>query len=147
MVIIHSLCALASFAAFLIASISGALFLVQERQLKRKTLGVLFHRLPSLEALDRSNFLAIAAGFWCLTLGIAFGMLGQRVLAGTWWGIGPKEALTLELWLAYLAVWVVRVRSTVRGHRVALFSIFGFILVFFTLLEAHLISAALPGGS
>ena len=78
MVIVHSLCSLFSFVAFLIACVAGALFLLQERQLKRKTLGVLFHRLPSLEVLDRANFLAITIGLWCLSLGVAFGWLGQR---------------------------------------------------------------------
>lgn len=144
MVIIHSIGSLLSYGAFLIAFASGVLFLLQERQLKRKTLGRLFHRLPSLEALDRANFTSIAVGFWALTVGLVFGIVGQRLLAGTWWGIGPKELMTLMLWLSYLGLWVVRLRSTLRGHRIALLSVFGFLLVFFTLLEAHWVSAAAP---
>lgn len=132
MVLIHLSCSLLSYLAFLIAFLAGALFLVQEYQLKHKHLGVLFHRLPSLNALDRVNFLAIGSGFALLSIGLTCGLIGAKVWYGRWWSWDPKECLTACLWSAYLVLWLVRLRSTLRGRRVALLSILGFALVLFT---------------
>ena len=136
MVIVHTVCSLLSYAAFLIAFLSGIFFLIQERQLKRKHMGLLFHRLPSLGTLDRVNFAAISVGFGLLSLGVACGFVGARVLFGRWWRDDPKEYLTVALWISYLGLWIVRFRATLRGRRVALLSVVGFSLVLFTLMGA-----------
>ena len=144
-VLLHTACSLLSYAAFLTAFVSGILFLVQERQLKRKTMGVLFHRLPSLGALDRINFFAIGIGFGLLTIGVAAGMIGMEAFLGRWWIGDPKEVLTLLLWGAYCVLWLMRLGATLRGHRVALLSMLGFSLVLFTLLGAsHFLSSRHP---
>ena len=132
MVILHMVCSLLSYAAFLVAFLSGLLFLIQERQLKRKTMGLLFHQLPSLGTLDRLNFLAVGVGFWLLSIGVACGLVGARALLGRWWIGDPKECLTMLLWSSYFVLWIVRLRSTLRGRRVALLSILGFSFVLFT---------------
>ena len=136
MVLVHTVCSLLSYAAFLTAFISGTLFLVQERQLKRKTMGVLFHRLPPLEVLDRINFIAIGIGFALLSIGAAFGFIEAGLVLGRWWNGDPKEYLTVALWLSYLTLWLIRLRATLRGRRVALLSILGFSLVLLTFLGA-----------
>jgi ABC-type transport system involved in cytochrome c biogenesis permease subunit len=133
----HVLCSLLSYVAFLVACVSGALFLIQERQLKRKTMGLLFHRLPSLERLDRINFLAIGIGFVLLSAGVASGFVGAETLLGRWWTGDVKERLTLILWLTYCLLWFVRLRATLRGRRVALWSVLGFSLVLFTFVGAR----------
>ncbi len=139
----HVVCSLLSYAAFLLACISGALFLVQERQLKHKHMGLLFHRLPALDTLDRMNFLAVGIGFGLLSLGVACGLLGTRLLRGQWWLGDSKEYVTLIVWLSYCALWLIRLRSTLRGRRMALLSVMGFSLVLFTFLGA---SYLLPSG-
>lgn len=134
MVAVHMVCSLLSYAAFLIAFISGVLFLIQERQLKRKTMGWLFRRLPSLDALDRANFLAIGVGFGLLSAGVVFGLLGAGVLLGRGWTGDPKTSATLILWGLYFGLWFLRLRATLRGRRVALLSMLGFSLVVFSFL-------------
>jgi ABC-type transport system involved in cytochrome c biogenesis permease subunit len=134
MIALHTICSLLSYMAFLVAFISGALFLIQERQLKHKHMGALFHRLPALGTLDRINFAAIGAGFGLLSVGVLFGVLGSHRLLGSWWHWDPKELLTLLLWVSYLVLWLVRLRATLRGRKIALLSILGFTLVLFTFL-------------
>ncbi len=129
-------CSLLSYAAFLIAFVSGMLFLIQERQVKRRTLGWLFHALPSLGILDRANFIALSAGFGLLSAGLISGLAGMHRFLGRWWTGDPKEYLAWALWLSYLLLWMVRVRATLRGHRVAWLSVFGFSLVLMTCLGA-----------
>ena len=136
MVVAHTVCSLLSYIAFLVAFVSGALFLLLERQLKRKTLGRLFHRLPPLEVLDRTNFVALGTGFVLLTAGLACGFLGIKLLFGQWWIRDPKVYCTVLLWFAYLGLWALRLRATLRGHRVAWLSVLGFTLVLLTCLCA-----------
>ena len=126
----HAVCALLSYVAFLIAFICGILFLIQEAQLKHKQMGVLFHQLPSLSALDRVNFLAIGLGFALLSVGVVLGFLSTGQWLARWWD--PKEWLVVALWASYLVLWLVRLRATLRGRRVALLSILGFSLAMFT---------------
>ncbi len=145
MVLLHVLCSLFSYAAFLVAFVSGLLFLIQERQVKRKTLGVLFHRLPSLAALDRINFRSIGFGFALLSIGLLFGFVEVRVTFGRWWMRDPKMYLAVAVWCSYLFLWMMRLRSTLRGRRVAILSILGFSLILFTLLEtSYLVRSAHP---
>ena len=145
MVIVHMMCSLLSYAAFLVAFVSGVLFLIQERQLKRKRMGMLFHNLPSLDLLDRANFVSIGIGFALLSMGVACGLLSERILLGHWWSRDPKEYLTVFLWSSYLVLWLIRLRATLRGRRVALLSVLGFSLVLFTLLGAsYVLSSTHP---
>lgn len=136
MIVLHVTCALLSYVAFLVACVTGMLFLVQERQLKHKTMGWLFHRLPSLEILDRVNFTSIGLGFALLSAGVGLGLVGSALLLGRWWPDDPKTALALLLWAAYCVLWVVRLRATLRGHRIALYSMLSFGLVLLTFVGA-----------
>lgn len=140
MVGLHMACSLLSYAAFLVAFVAGGCFLLQERQVKRRTLGWWFHRLPSLMVLDRLNAGAITAGFVLLTAGLACGLAGLRALRGSWWVQDPKVYTALGLWAAYFVLWRLRRRQTLRGRRVAILSILGFGLLVFTLLQASYLS-------
>ena len=134
MLIVHTISSLLSYVAFLVAFGSGVLFLVQERQIKGKRMGVLFHRLPSLDQLEQVNVFAIALGFGLLTVGLSVGLVVSRLLRGVWWTGDPKEILSATLWVCYLVLWLARLRATMRGRRVAILSVAGFALVLFTFL-------------
>ena len=130
--VIHMSCSLLSYVAFLTAFLCGAFFLIQERQLKRKHMGRLFHRLPSLGTLDRANLLAIGIGFGLLSIGLACGLFGARLTHGQWWSWDPKELLTVGVWGTYLLLWWLRLRATLRGRKVAVLSVLGFGVVLLT---------------
>lgn len=134
MVRAHIACLALSYVAFLLAFVTGLLFLIQERQLKRKQMGVLFRRLPALESLDRLNFTAIGVGFGLLSAGVASGFVDAWLLRGQWWTGDPGEWLMVFVWAGYCALWIVRLRATLRGHRVALLSMLGFGLILLSFL-------------
>ena len=136
MVLVHTVSSLLSYMAFLVACGAGALFLIQERQIKRKRMGVLFHRLPSLDQLEQVNVFAIGLGFGLLTVGLSLGLVVSRLLRGVWWSGDPKEILSATLWVCYLVLWLARLRATMRGRRVAWLSIGMFCVVLFTFVGA-----------
>lgn len=132
MLLLHTGSTLLSYAMFLVASVSGALFLVQERQIKRRRMGVLFHRLPPLDQLERVNVWAIGVGFALLTLGLGGGLFQSRLRAGDWWTGGALEILSATMWGCYLVLWLARLRQTMRGRRVAWLSVGMFCVVLAT---------------
>ena len=52
----HIALAILGYGAFALAFATGAMYLVQEHQLKTHHLGPFFHRLPSIEQLNQINF-------------------------------------------------------------------------------------------
>ncbi|MGI6656991.1 MAG: c-type cytochrome biogenesis protein CcsB [Desulfobulbus sp.] len=119
--------------AFLgLACIGGIMYLLQERQIKKKRFGLLYLRLPSLETLDRLNHHCLSIGFPLFTLGIITGSLWAKQAWGAYWQWDPKETWSLITWFIYAGT--VHQRFTVgwRGRRVAMLSIAGFLAVLFT---------------
>lgn len=126
---LHIILSLISYAAFLWSCVVGALYLVLERQLKAKVLGVWFHRLPSLESLETANYRGIAIGCALFTIGLACGLYGLYLQTGRWWTGDFKEYLSWGTWLAYCLLFWVRSSAALRGHKIALYSIAGFSLL------------------
>ncbi len=138
---IHAGVSLGAYAAFAIALLSGALYLIEERRIKLKK-PVIAAWFPSLEALDVVNYRAISIGFFLLTLGIVTGSIWAEAVWGSWWNWDAKEVWSLATWLIYAALFHIRLTSTLRGRKVAILSILGFAFVLFTFLGANYI---LPG--
>lgn len=116
-----------------IACIGGIMYLLQEREIKKKRFGLFYSRLPSLEALDKLNHHCLSIGFPLFTLGLITGSLWAKQAWGAYWHWDPKETWSLITWFLYAAT--VHQRFTVgwRGRRVAILSIIAFLSVLFTL--------------
>jgi len=116
-----------------IACIGGIMYLLQEREIKKKRFGLFYSRLPSLEALDKLNHYCLSIGFPLFTLGLITGSLWAKQAWGAYWHWDPKETWSLITWFLYAAA--VHQRFTVgwRGRRVAILSIIAFLSVLFTL--------------
>lgn len=116
-----------------LACIGGIMYLLQEREIKKKRFGLFYSRLPSLEALDKLNHHCLSIGFPLFTLGLITGSLWAKQAWGAYWHWDPKETWSLITWFLYAAA--VHQRFTVgwRGRRVAILSIIAFLSVLFTL--------------
>ncbi|WP_456387349.1 c-type cytochrome biogenesis protein CcsB [Desulfolithobacter sp.] len=116
-----------------LACVGGVMYLLQEREIKRKRFGMFYSRLPSLDALDKLNQHCLSVGFPLLTLGIVTGSIWAKQAWGAYWHWDPKETWSLITWFLYAAL--VHQRFTVgwRGRRAAIMTIIAFISVLFTL--------------
>jgi len=130
---LHAGVSLFAYAFFSLAFCGGLMYLLQERELKRKRFGYFFERLPSLDALDQLNSHCLATGFVFLTLGIVTGSLWTRQAWGTYWQWHPKEIWTMITWFVYLVQVHQRFTAGWRGKRAAVMAIVGFLIVVFTL--------------
>lgn len=136
---IHVSFALAGNAVFTIMAMAGAMYIFQERLIKRKKIGR-FHRiLPSLETLDTLNRRALPIGFFFLTLGIISGALWASSAWGSYWNWDPKETWSLITWFAYAAMVHQRLALGWRGKKAAMLALAGFALVMFTFIGVSLL--------
>jgi cytochrome c-type biogenesis protein CcsB len=129
-------------AIFAVAFGAGVMYLLQEKQVKRKKMGAIFRRLPSLDVLDEVNYRCLTVGFPLLTLGIITGSIWAEYAWGSYWSWDPKETWSLITWLLYAALLHGRLTVGWRGRKAAILAIAGFCAVLFTFLGVNLL---LPG--
>ncbi len=79
----HTLMLLFAYGAFFVVFAARVIDLLQGRELKSKTFGRIFHRLPSLATVEQIGTIAAAAGWTLLTGGIITGMLWSAALVAT----------------------------------------------------------------
>ena len=124
--VLHVGLVLLAFAGFTVAAGLAALYLWQERRLKRHERTILRVRAPALARLDELAARTIAVALPALTLGIAVGIARLRERGG---GIDALMVVTLATWFVYGMYAVLRVGAGLRGRRAAYLLLAGFVLV------------------
>jgi len=130
---VHASIAIMANAFLALAFCGGIMYLLQERELKKKRFGLFYTRLPSLEALDNLNQHCLAVGFPLMTLGIITGSIWAEQAWGAYWQWDPKETWSLVTWFLYAALLHQRFTLGWRGRRAAILTIIGFSAAMFTL--------------
>ncbi|GJL78182.1 MAG: c-type cytochrome biogenesis protein CcsB [Nitrospinaceae bacterium] len=130
---LHRTLSVIGYAAFSIAFAGAIMYLIQENQVKSKKLGIMYFRMPSLEALDKLNDKVITIGFPLFTLGFMTGPLwkakmDQELFA---WDITKTWPLVI-VWIIYGAIFFGRLFAGVRGKKAAQGAVLGFVMVVFT---------------
>jgi ABC-type uncharacterized transport system permease subunit len=115
------------------------MYLLQERELKLKTFGAIFHRLPPLTTVNDIATAATTIGLTLLSLGIVTGMIWSSERDGKLWHNDPKEIFAALTWLLYLLLIIYRASARWRGRRAAWLGVAGFALVLCTFLGARLL--------
>jgi ABC-type uncharacterized transport system permease subunit len=120
--VLHVGLVLAAFAGFTLAAALSALYLWEERRLKRRAADILRLRLPSLVVLERLTWRTVLVGLPLLTLGLAAGFVRLGEDGGGFDAAMAVAVLTWALYGGFLAV-----RPT--GRRAAYVALLGFALV------------------
>jgi ABC-type uncharacterized transport system permease subunit len=124
--VLHVGLVLAAFAGFTLAAGLSALYLWQERRLKRRESSILRLRAPALAKLDQVTARTIAFALPALTVGIAVGIARLEDRGG---GVDVLMAVTLLTWAVYGAYLGLRRFAGWRGRRAAYVVLAGFVLV------------------
>ncbi len=141
--LIHTVVAFLGYASFAVAFGAAIIYLIQERFLKKKRLGGLFQRLPSLDTLDEINYRCLTFGFPLLTIAIISGAIWAETAWGTYWSWDPKETWSLITWFVYAALLHGRLTTGWRGKKAAILAIIGFFVMLFTFLGVNLLMTGL----
>jgi ABC-type uncharacterized transport system permease subunit len=116
---------LAAFAGFTIVAAVSAIYLWQERRLKRRAATILRRPAPSLATLDGLALRLAAWSLPALTLGIGVGV-GRLVDRGD--AVDALVVATGVTWVVWAGYLLLRLRG-VAGRRAAYVALAGFLLV------------------
>lgn len=133
---IHATFAFFGYAALFVAFAMGALYLIQERELKARSPRTFYYLIPSLERCDAISGRSVVVGFTFLTLAIVTGLFWSYHARGRYWTWDAKEWSALFAWALYVALIAARSRAGWGGRRAALLGIAGFaalVVVFLSL--------------
>jgi cytochrome c-type biogenesis protein CcsB len=137
-VVLHVTTLFTANAVFGLAFSAGIMYLLQEWHIKHKHFGFLYSRLPSLERLDKINYVCIMAGFPLMTVGLVTGFIYASAVWRSPWNWDPKEIFALFTWVIYAILLHERLAVGWRGRRAAWLAIFGFSAVLVTFLGVNL---------
>jgi len=135
----HVLLTSAGLALLAVASIAGIAFLREASRLKKKGPRRI-SRLPSLEALDRVNLVALAVGFPLLTLGVLTGMLWLEGAKGRPWSGSPHEVWMMLAWAIYGALVLARFVAHQSARSAAVWAIGGFTFLLVAVIGVGLVA-------
>jgi ABC-type transport system involved in cytochrome c biogenesis permease subunit len=135
---VHVVSLLSAYASFALAGMLGLTYMLQFKEIKKKHLGYLYERLPSLLTLDTMNSRAMTVGWAFLTIGVAVGVIWTaqaRAIAPDDPNLramsldDPKIFIAVLTWAVYSFGLVARRTLGWTGRRAAWLSAVGFVIV------------------
>lgn len=124
---LHASTSLVAYGVLALACVAGVMFLVQERQLKMRVPGSIFHLLPPITTLAEAMRRLLWFGVGLLSVGIVAGFF-----VGTPVGL-IKSGASLLVWLVYAGILFLWVGNVVHAHRAAQWCAGAFALALLTL--------------
>jgi len=121
-------------------SLLGLAFLIEHKRLKSKAPLNRRFPLPSIEALDRVNAVALAVGFLLLTLGVITGVIWLQTTKGVPWSGTAHETWTFVAWVVYAGLVVARFVAKQGSRQAAASAVGGFAFLLFAVIGLGFIS-------
>ena len=141
---LHVIAGFAAYAVFSVASVFAAAYLVQDRNMKRRHLGTLWERLPSLEILDYLMGFLVGVGFLLFSVSIAIGfLLVHRTAGGNEWFTDPKVMATAAAWSLFAVLVHMRASADRHGRNVAIVTVAGVICISIAFIGVPLLANSL----
>ncbi len=116
----HASISIIAYGAFALACVAGAMYLVQERQLKTHQLRSIFYHLPPLPNLFSAMTRLLWFGFLLYSAGLISGFFVNEPLPWT------KIALAIAIWILYGAILQGRYLRSVAPRRIATLCVVAF---------------------
>jgi ABC-type transport system involved in cytochrome c biogenesis permease subunit len=143
---VHVASLLFAYASFGMAGVLGLTYMLQFKEIKKKHLGYLYTRLPSLQILDVMNSRAVTVGWLFLTVGVIVGVVWAaqaRVVSPNDPNLqamsldDPKVLMALITWLVYSFAVFARQTLGWTGRRAAWLSAVGFAIVLLNIVPVN----------
>lgn len=124
-IVMHVTVVFIAYASFVLAAGFGLFYLIQENQLKKRSINIFLRRLPPLETLDEFSARIIEFAELFMTMGIATGVI-RAINEEGGWITDPLVISTAITWSIYAFYLFTRSIWGWRGRRAAIVSIAGF---------------------
>ncbi len=127
--VLHIVSAYFAYASFTISFAASILFLIQQKQLKHKRGGHIYHKLPSIVELEALIFQPILWGVPLLFISVVIGFFWAQSVFGSFWLLEPKTFVTGITLLVYLGILYLRRFLILQGRQTAWLSLLAFTFV------------------
>jgi HemX protein len=121
-----------AYAAFALSFVTSLIYLMQNRLLRGRKLGVIGWRFPALDVLERVSRSSVGVGLVSLAIGVTLGFTWAHQVLGGYWHWDWKILVTLVILAAYSAYWILSRTGTWRGARASRLCVANFVLVIFS---------------
>ncbi len=139
---LHATLALVAYCAFGVGAVAGAMYLMQERNLKLHKLRAVMALLPPIERLDAIAAGALLAGLILFSAGLLTGAILPRPVETTDAGYlrDPKVVWSVAIWALYMCLVLWRIRFARAGRKFACASVGAFAVVLLSFWATNLLS-------
>lgn len=139
---IHVAFVLLGFAALAVGALYAMMFILLSRQLKARSLGLIFRRLPPLLKLEAFSKHSTVAGIFLLGAGLIAGHFVAIYSVGSYSPWDPKVIVTDLAWIGYMvALFVIKVRG-LSGLRIAYMSLVAYAALMGAMIASSLLTTA-----
>lgn len=121
-----------AYAAFALSFVTSLIYLMQNRLLRDRKLGVIGWRFPALDVLERVSRSSVGVGLVSLAVGVCMGFVWAHRLLGGYWHWDWKVLVTFVILAAYSAYWILSQTGTWRGARASRLCVVNFLIVIFS---------------
>jgi ABC-type transport system involved in cytochrome c biogenesis permease subunit len=128
-VVVHVIVMLVAVGCLYVAGGAALIYVIERDQLKRRRVGPLLGRLPSLGTLDKLVYHATLLGLPFLTMGMVAGVIrAVTYRVPHWWG-DPLVLLALAAWFVYVILLWGHMRRGWGGSRASWLAIVGLVVL------------------
>lgn len=124
---LHAALALVAYAAFALACITGVMYLMQDRFLKKHQISGLFYQLPPVQGLAKAIQRLVLLGLILLSASLAITFKLQTPITN------PKLVFAWGVWGLYAVMAVIGWRHTLSPRQTAWLAAVGFVIPFVSL--------------
>ena len=134
----HVSTALLGYTGISLSAVYGFLYLMLYHDIKSSRFGLIYHRLPNLEMLEKMSYKAAVLGFFMLTVAIIVGLfwLPRAFESFSYWD--PKLIGSLVIWVLYAVGLSAKRKLGWQGRKTMIISLVGFGFVFFSMTVVNL---------
>lgn len=125
---LHACLSIVGFGMLGVAALAGVMYLIQERQLKRRSLDHWFYSLPAMGQLEQVHRLVLKWAFLIFSLGMLFGFFIPHESTLDW----VKVFWSAAVWALYGALLLAPKIIHISHKKVAWLSVAGYIFVLLT---------------
>jgi HemX protein len=127
--VLHVVFAFLGYVGLTVAFAAGLMYVLQFRELKSKRFGAIFRFFPPLDTLDRLGRRGMFVGFGFLTLALLVGGAWRARFSGELPSRNPDVIWGVLTWIVFAVALAARTGKGRRGHRGAVASVVGFVVV------------------
>lgn len=137
---LHASLTLLAYGGFGLAAVAGAMYLMQEHDLKYRKSRAFLAVLPPIQRLERVTWRLLLTGFVLLTLGLGLGAGWLHHTKGVFLQLDAKITWAIVVWVGYLVMILLHWRKAQGGRRFAWNVVGAFAFVMLTFWGTNLLS-------